>query len=349
MKQTKFFLAVFGAVLLASCSSSDDSPAPLGAYDNGFFVLNEGNATSGSITYINSDLTVSEQDAFTAVNGTAHSIGGYVQSIFFDGDKAYIISNGSNKITVVNRYTLAYIATVDTGLSVPRYGVVYNGKAYVTNLNTFGSTTDDYVAVINLSTLAVEAPIAVNDFADHIIAHNGKIYVANGSFGDGNHVTVIDAATKTIEKSLAVGQSPNSMEMIGDALFVLCGSYTGDSQLYRIDTVDDTIIDSVTFAGSLDNAQNLDIEGNRFYFTVGAKIYSAALNAIAVNDTPLADTQSNSMFIGYGFAVHNGRIYISEAADNFTSDGKIFIYSTSGTFIKEMPVGLGPNGFFFND
>jgi hypothetical protein len=362
MKFNKLFLAaVCSAALFASCSSDDDNGGgePLGAYDNGFFVLNEGNMTSGSVTFVSNDYTTVEQDVFTNVNGTSQSIGGYVQSLFFDGDKAYIISNGSNKITVVNRYTFTYIGTVDTGLAVPRYGVVYNGKAYVTNLNTFGSSTDDYVAVINLATLAVEAPIAVNDYADHIVEHNGKLYVANGSFGSGSHVTVIDAATKTIKTALDMEQSPNSIEVSGDIVYVLCGSFAGESKMVRINTVEDTtttaieedtIESSVVFDGALGNAQNLDVEGNRAFFTVGGKIYRIALNAVAVNDTPIIDTQSESDYIGYGFAVKGGRVFIAEAAEDFVSDGKVFIYSTSGgDVIKEITTGIGPNGFFFND
>jgi hypothetical protein len=357
-----FFLAFCGAAFLTSCSSDDDgeTTTPVGQYDDGVFVLNEGDAVSGTVTFFSSDLAIQENDVFGNVNaGSGQSIGGYVQSMFFDGDNAYIISNGSNKITVVNRYTFEYIGTVSTGLAVPRYGVAYNGKAYVTNLNSFATNTDDYVAVIDLATLTVESPIAINDYADHIVENNGKLYVANGSFGMGTNVTVIDTATNTITGVIDMGQSPNSLEASGDIVYVLCGSMSGDSKMARITTVDDTntagvdeedtIESAVTFDTALDNAQNFDIDGNRAYFTVGAKIYRIALNALAVNDTPIIDTESTSLYIGYGFGVKNGRIYISEAADDFVSNGKVYIYSTSGgNPIATKTVGLGPNGFFFN-
>lgn len=357
MKKSKLFLAVaFGAVLFTSCSSDDDGgSAPLGEYDNGIFVLNEGDGVSGSVTFMTNDLTTVEQDVFFNVNGNAQSIGGYNQSMFFDGDKAYIISGAANKVTVVNRYTFEYIGTVSTGLANPRYGVAYNGKAYVTNLNTFDSSTDDYITVINLSDLSVEAPIPVNDYADHIVEHDGKLFVANGSFGLGTNITVIDAATGAITQVIPAGQSPNSMEVSGNVVFVLCGSLAGDSKMVRIGTTqfvedtDDFVYDSVTFNGALGNAQNLDIENNRAYFTVGAKIYRAALNAVAVNDTPLIDTGSTSPYIGYGFAVKGNRIFIAEAASDFASDGKIFIYPASGgDVLAEKPAGLGPNSFYFN-
>lgn len=364
MKINKLFLSAICIPLLWSCSSDGDggSDEPLGQYDNGVLVLNEGDAVSGSITYISNDLATVEQDVFTNVNGSSQSIGGYTQSIFMDGDKAYIISGWSNKITIVNRYTFAYQGTISTGLANPRYGVVLNGKAYVTNLNTFDTNTDDYVAVINLTTMTTESPIAVNDYADKLVAHNGKLYVANGSFGMGSHVTVIDATTNTILTTLDMGQSPNAIDVKDDTVYVLCGAMTGDSKLVRIATVDDpettdegedeedTIESEVIFDSALVNAQNMDIEGTRFYFTVGAKIYRAALNAVAVNDTPIIDTASTSDYIGYGFAVNNGRIYIAEATEDFTSNGKVYIYSTSGgSAIDTKTVGLGPNSFYFNE
>ncbi|HLA56974.1 MAG TPA: hypothetical protein VK623_12790 [Flavobacterium sp.] len=347
MKINKLFLAALaGGLFFASCDSNDDNEAPLGSYDNGFLVLNEGG--TGEVTYISNDLQTVQQDVFNVVNGDAHDLGTYTQSIFFDGDRAFVISNGSNKITVVNRYTFEYIATIDTGMVVPRYGVAYNGKAYVTNLNTFGSATDDFITVINLATLAVEDPIVVNTYADHIVAEGGNLYVAGGSFGSGDKVTVINAATKTIVTAITVGESPNSMEERNGILYVLCGSFAADSKVVRIDTDDNTIIDDVTFPNTMGNAQNLDIEDGKIYFSVGPKVYKIATNAETVTDTPLFDTESTSGYIGYGFAVNGNKVYISEAADDFSSDGKIFIYSTAGAFIDNITVGLGPNGFYFN-
>ena len=63
------------SLFLASCSSDDDSSSSntsLGQYDNGLFVLNEGNSnpSSASLTFIGDNGNV-EQDAFTNVNPTA--------------------------------------------------------------------------------------------------------------------------------------------------------------------------------------------------------------------------------------------------------------------------------------
>lgn len=347
MKRNKLFLtALLGGLFFMSCDSSDDNEAPLGSYDNGILVLNEGG--TGEVTFISNDLQTVQHNVFDVVNGDANDLGMYTQSIFFDGDRAFVISNGSNKITVVNRYTFEFIATISTGLDVPRYGVAYNGKAYVTNLKGFASGSDDYLAVINLANYTLEAPIAVNTYADRIIEKEGVLYVSGGSFGSGDKVTVINPATKSIVTDIAVGVSPNSFEEDNGILYVLCGSFSDNSKIVKVNMANNTIVGEIAFPESMGNAQNLDIEEGKIYFSVGGKVYKTNTNVSAVTDTPLFDTQSTSGYIGYGFAVNNNRVFISESKDDFISDGKIYIYSTSGQFIDDIPAGLGPNGFYFN-
>ena len=345
MKFSKLFLVtLFGSVLFVSCDDSDgDSDAPLGAYDNGMLVLNEGSPSAGSITFIGNDLTTIQQNVYGAENG-GDGIGGYVQSIFFKDEKAFIIS-GSNKITVVNRYTFKLIDKVETGLAAPRYGVVVNGKAYVTNQATFGSLTDDYVAVINLSTYEVESTIAVNAVAERISEENGKLYITNGTYGNGNSVTVINPATSAIVKTINTGISPVSFEEENGILYVLCSNYNDASKIVKINVSTDAIVGEVAFPATLVNAQNLNIEDGKIYFSVNSNVFSTALNSTSVSATPLFTSTATTL---YGLTVEDNKIYITDAKD-YQSDGKAFIYSTSGTLQKEFTVGLIPNGFYFND
>ena len=126
---------------LASCTNDDNENVSKGNYDNGVFILNEGNGSgNSSVSFLGDDLTTFKQDAYGAEN-PGDFFGRYVQSIFFDGDKAYVIAGGSNVINVVNRYSFKLITKIETGFVNPRYGVVRNGKAYVTNANEYGGTS----------------------------------------------------------------------------------------------------------------------------------------------------------------------------------------------------------------
>src|SRR5690606_21132448 len=146
------------------------------------------------------------------VENTGQGAGSFLQSVFFDDEKAFIISNGSNKITVVDRYTFKYLGSIDTGLAVPRYGVVANGKAFVTNLNTFGSLTDDFVAVIDIDNYEVIQTIPMNALAERILRAGDKIFVGNGNYGSGASLTVIDAGTSEITDVLPTDAGPGAME-----------------------------------------------------------------------------------------------------------------------------------------
>ncbi len=346
MKKSKLFLiALTGSILFVSCDDSgDDNNTPLGAYDNGVLVINEGSGTAGSITYIGDDMLTVQQNVY-GVENPGDGIGGYVQSIFFDGDKAFIISNGSNKITIVNRYTFELIDKIETGLSVPRFGVVENGKAYVTNQVTFASLTDDYVAVIDLSTYEVESTIALNAIGDRIIEENGKLYVTNGTYGEGNSITVINPSTNSIITTIPTGIAPNSFEEENGILYVLCANYFDPSKLVRIKLSTNEVLSEVTFPAALGNAQNLNIEDGKLYFTVNSDVFSTALNATSISETPLFTSDATTL---YGFAIEDNKIFVADAKD-YQSDGKAFIYSTSGALLEEFTVGLIPNGFYFND
>lgn len=349
MKITKLFLmALMSSILFVSCSDDDgivnvDPETPLGNYDNGVLIVNEGNGAAGTVSFVSNDMTTVGQDIFGAVNPSL-GIGGYVQSIFFDGEKAFIVSNGSNKITVVNRYTFALLGTIETGLNVPRYGVVENGKAYVTNLADFTNLTDDFIAVINLNTLQVESTISVNAIAERIVNVDGKLFVANGSYGEGSTVTVINAAFGTIESTIDVGISPNSMEAENGFVYLLCGNYEDDSKLVKINAATAQKVSEITITGLI-NAQNLNIDNSKMYFTVNAGIYSENLTATTIGTVPSFTSTATTL---YGFAVENDRIFVGDAKD-YQSDGEVFIYNAAGTLQKQFAVGLIPNGFYFND
>ncbi len=346
-KLNKFFLMLFASSLfLASCSSDDSSPnVSLGQYDDGVFVVNEGNSTvtTSSITFISNSGAV-EQDVFRNVNPGAAGLGTYLQPMFFDNTRAFIISGSANKITVVNRYTFEFIATISTNLNNPRFGAVANGKAYVTNSAGWETGADDYLTVINLSDYSTSTA-TIGVWSEKIMEENGKIYIANGSYGSGSSVTVFNPASNTVEATIPLGFSPNSFEEENGILYVL-----GSEKLAKINLATNIIIGTpITVAESTSaGAKNLNIEDNKIYYTVDTAVYAMAINATTAPTTPLLTYQSQSENGRmYGFAVNDGKIYIADGGD-FASDGKAYIYSTTGSLLKTITVGVGPNGFYFN-
>ena len=184
MNFKKIYLGLsIAALFFASCTTEDDiQVAPsLGTYDKGVLVVNEGNfgQPNGSISFLSSDFSVFQNDIFATEN-PGESLGDVVQSMSFEGDKAFIVVNNSNVIKVVDRYSFKSIATITEGLNKPRYSVSSNGKLFVTNS---GNKT---VSVYNLGTYALVATITIDRAVERIVAANNKIYVQNGAFGAGN-------------------------------------------------------------------------------------------------------------------------------------------------------------------
>jgi hypothetical protein len=348
MKRTKlFFAALLGSVLFVSCDD-DDTPInlPLGAYQGGFFVLNEGNAAAGSVSFSTYNYSLLKQDIYGAENED-DGLGGYVQSIFFSNEKAYIISSGSNKITIVNRYTFQLIGKIETGFSNPRYGAVYNGKAYVTNLGSFANLTDDYVSVIDLSDDSVEAPIPMGTLAEKIFVANDKLYVLNGSYGDGNSIKVINPETGAVDTTIPLPQSPNSYDIDNGKLYVLTGSSfaaPAPSHIVRINLANNAVENDLTFPAAMIGAQNLNIENGMFYFSLNNKIYDDAITATSIGDAASFTPATMNL---YGMQIINGSLYLTDAKD-YVSDGALLIYTPSGTLLKELATSLIPSSVYFN-
>jgi len=352
MKLHRLLLTVIaGTLLFVSCSDDDAvTPAPSGAYADGVLILNQGGFQAGnaSVSFLSNDMTL-ENNIFAAVNNNM-LLGDTAQDIGLNGDLAYIVLNNSQKIEIVNRYTFVHVGTISQGISNPRYIAFANGKAYVTNWGDGMSTTDDFVAVVDLSSNTVTSTIPVAEGPERIIAQNDKLYVAHyGGFGYGHTVTVINAANNTTA-SVNVGDVPNSLEVANGKLYVLSGGMPGwtgaetAGELHVIDLSTNAVVDSFDFDG---HPSNLDIEGNDIYYTIDSAVYKMGIDAGVVPSTPLFTTTGQGAYGVYSFAVHNGHIYLGDAGD-YNSAGKVYVHMLSGALHESFTVGVIPAGFYFN-
>ncbi len=356
MRKLSIFCSAFilTSLFITSCSSDDDgSPGEeqQGDFENGFFVLNEGNTSpsTASISFISQNGEVT-QDIYTLVNPGAEVTGSYLQSMFFDDTRVFIISGQANKITVVDRYTFEYITTISTDFASPRYGTVVNGKAFVTNYNDFATGDDDFLTVIDLADYST-TQVPLGNWSERITSENGKVYIANGYYGDGNSITVFNPANNSIETviDLDAGNSPNSIEEQDGMLYVLTSNYGVPGKIFRINLSDNQINGELDIAENIPDPKQLQVEDGQLYFTSGTSVYKMALNSSTVPSTPFLTYESESEWGAmYGFNVEDGSIFISDAGD-FTSNSKVYQYSTNGNLTGTLTVGIGPNGVYGNN
>jgi YVTN family beta-propeller protein len=368
-KMNKLFLITLLGISLTSCEPDDkviDQYQPKGNYDSGVLVLNEGGFQVGnsSVSFISFDLNTTQNNIFSGANNGL-LLGDTAQSICFKDDLAYIVLNGSNKIEVVNRYTMIKVATITTGLNNPRYMVIANGKGYVTNWgNAYAVPVEPaFVAVINLSTNVVSSTIPVISDPEKIIQNQGKLYVAHYGFGYNNKVSIIDSSTNAVVGTpITVGEGPKDLQIENNNLWVSCEGLKGDPTSEandlpaRIFKINLTNLSSTNFkyTSNLKHISQFQIYNSNAYYTIGSAIYKFPLNQTATT-LPSASVFTSTIANLYGFSVANNRIYVS-GYDSFNSNGSVLIYSLGeltdspaiGTLLRTTSVGVGPNGFYFN-
>ena len=341
-----FALAI---TVLSSCKKDalDDVSIP-GNYEDGYFITNEGNfgTGNGSISFVDEYGSV-ENDIFSSTN--SFSLGDVVQSMSIINEYAYILVNNSSSIEVASVDSMISVAKIN--VSQPRYmAKVSDSKAYVTDWGING------VQVIDLLTNTISSTIACGTGPEGITVANGFAYVCNvGGWGLDNTVSVINTTTDAVETTLIVGDKPNSVVVdVNGAVWVLTGGFTeydadwnvvSETAGNLVKIVNNTIEETYAFAlGNHPQDLVIDDAGTTLYYSDGS--WSKAVYAFDVNDTALPTTALiNKSF--YGLGVHGGYVYGTDAVD-FTQSGWSYKYTTEGTIIDSVQVGIIPGGYCFN-
>lgn len=346
----KLLYSVLGLTLLFSCSNDDDGTItpqePLGDYENGIIVSAEGGPSS--VSYISNDFSTSENDIYFNVNG--ETLGVYLQSIGFNGDKAYIIQD-SGTITVVNRYTFELITTITTGLTTPRY-IGFNGSnAYVSDWADPFTTTDDYVAVVDLNSYTVTSTIPVSEGPEQVLANNGKVFVSHkGGYGVNNEISVITTSNSTVA-TISVNDVPDEMVLDnqGNLLVLSEGGQswqaTGETlaSLTRINTNDNSVISTIEFATG-NHPSLMSYSNGMAYYILNNEVYGLADAATNLPSSSLFSVEAD---YAYGMSVKDGNLYLADAS--FTAQSTLKVYDvSSGTLSESFSVGIGASKIYFN-
>ncbi len=348
MKQVKLLSILFLTLLLTySCNNDDGVSAPLGDYENGYFITNEGPFSNGSgtLTFVDDDETIT-QNVYKTVNN--EDLGNIVQSMTLYKDKAYIVANNSHKIVVANRYTMKKIEVIEgDDIKNPRYFVAKGNTGYISNWGDASDATDDYIAVIDLNSNAVIKKIPVGQGPEDMLVDGNTIYVnLQGGFSQNDKVEVISTANNTVSSTLTVGDVPNAIVKDSNgAIWVLCGgkpSFSGSETKGKLAKIVNGTVSFLDF-GDTEHPSNLSINGNKLYYNLNGKVYT-----MATTDTTLP-TSEISGFDGfyYSMTAHDGKLYATDAG-NFSSEGTLKVYNLSSNSLeKTIATGIIPGSVIF--
>jgi hypothetical protein len=355
-KNSLLFVALLSIIALSSCEK-DKLPEVHGDYENGVYIVNEGQFGHGnaSVSFLNDDASTVSNTVFNSVN--TQDLGDQAQSIAFTDENAYIVVTGSNKIEVADKNTMEKVVTLASHLSNPRYmQAVDNNIAYVSCWGDTSDDSDDYIAVINTSNNTYDSQIAVPLGPEKMIANDDFLFIAHqGAWGTNNKVTVLDLNARQITDTITVGDRPNSMLINGDYLWVLCSgepAWSGAEtagELYKIDINNNfDIVQTLTF-GASQHPQFLSIDGDNIYYYLkeGAqdgKIYQFDSNTVSA----LPASEYMTYASAYNMEINDGKLYISDAKD-FQQEGEVIIYDiNTKAELSRKTVGIIPGDFGFN-
>ncbi len=352
--KTLFFAAICAcALFLASCS--DDEPT-LNNSLNGFFVVNEGGFgnSNTSLSYFDQDSMTVFNNVFQAANG--RSLGDQTQSMSIFEGEGFIQVQNSGKLEVIDVENFSSVATIEEGISSPRYFVGLNSsKGYVSD---WGDGFSGSVKVIDLNSYSVTKTIETGAGANQMLLVGELLYVANrGGFGTDNTISIIDTNTDEVTNEITVGDNPISLvqDAQGSLWTLAAGAFAFDAEFNLIEEestpsslskITNNEVEfqldfpDITFSNA--NNLNIDPSGNTLYFTYGGEIYQ-----MGVNDTSLPSSGFVTKSL-YGFTINptSGQLIGLEAPD-FNSSGNMIYYDSNGNETATYQVGIGPNGCAF--
>jgi len=278
--------------------------------------------------------------AFAASNPT-YTLGDVVQSISKIDGNYYLVVNDSKKIVVCND-NFVRITTI-SGFISPRYiQYVYNGKAYVSNLQ-LNSTTPNYIHVVDISSNTISKTIRLDGWTEGMQLANGNVYVCNQIK---NYIYVINTQTDALTDSIYIGTT--SAFMVKDEngkLWVSCNSDSTtntSAKLVRINPANDSIEATVSL-NTIDNAISrlcINGTGNTLYYLMN-NVYKMPINATICPATSIIQQGSHN-FYGLCIDPDDETIYISDAVD-YNSHGKLYRYQSSNfNLVGTYMVGVIP-------
>lgn len=322
-------------------------------------IINEGNFTfaNSSLTYYNIEKDSVANYVFSNANGGA-PIGDTGESLALLDGKLYIVVNNSNYIYKADINTFVCDMSQPyqiSGFYSPRYMLpVSYTKAYVSDI----IGTDLWI--INPQTMTHTGAVPMGKSTECMLRVGDELFVTNWSrfYVEGmvnNTVQVVDLVNDTKVADIEVGFEPNCIvkDKNGD-VWVMCEGDVNDpsvpSTLWKIDPS----TKNATLALSLElKALNLAIDptGTYLYFVYGGDwVTGGDVRRVSVDNPSEMDnfviSGADKMFYKIFVDPWDGDIYVTDAK-NYSVEGVVYRYSSTGNLITSFDAGISPGNMLF--
>jgi YVTN family beta-propeller protein len=356
MKHLLLSLFVGMTLFFAGCEDENNIVLDVTSM-SGYYVVNEGSwgNSNASVGFMTADGTY-YSDLFHGTNN--RFLGDVLQSMCIYNNKAYMVLNGSNKVETMTANTFEELGTIE-GFYSPRYVVVANNKAYVSQWGDF-TNEGAAVKVIDLSARKVVKSIETGSGSERMLVLGSKILVANsGGYGSNNTISVIDTNTDAVTKTITLADDcPKGFTVDKNgAVWVICYGaivYNADysiasqtrSALVKLDATTLEPVATIALSSTMHHDQiGINPAGDLIYFGAGYSadgIYAVAIDANQAPTTPFI----SGYFYGFSVNATNGEI-VGLQAPSFSAPGSMVRYNPQGTVISTTAVGIGPSSAIY--
>lgn len=355
IKNFMLFVAI-AATVLTSCTT-DDEPTPEKNYSNVAYIVNYGTFGSG-----NGEISIYDTDSATITNSAYYNSNSVdftsnIQSIAIHNNIAYFMSNGGDKIDIVDAKTLKTLGNpISNDIIVPRYFIAEGNTAYISCWGEDASIEwktlpNSYIAKVDLTTKEVTR-IALPGGPEDVTIIDNKLYAALTTT---KKIAVIDLLTNDISyiNTLAI---PYHL-IVDDAGYLWASMVstwsvpvgTDSVGVTKIDPSTNTVVANVNYSGIGHNGY-IEYSNDNLYI-MGSEAWPKTGSNIAIVNTSTERLEDDSFISGeqfYGFGVNttNNDIYVL-IAPSAIDNGLLKVYDSAGALIDKKETGISPQHVIF--
>ncbi len=331
--------------VLFSCTETEPEQ-PLGEYDQGILIMNEGSFGSNDGDVYHLDPTTEELKPNIFEDANLRPFAGLLEDIVFEDGRIYLVAN-TGKVEIVDPGDFTSIGSVTSDLDISRSLTVNSGKLFISDYGPYDSdfnTPESYIAVVGDELGgSVTTKIPVSRKPEDLISVGKFVLVAGSEEGQ---VEVIDAETEEITETITVEGSP-AVFFEADGQIFLYSVAAEQVIFYSIRPTDFSIASTDRFP--IENATGKIAFGNNeimyLLTSSGFPDYEDAIARVSLSNTTLEPNwYSGSGFYGIGFDQQRGEVYVANS-NAFQGNGTITVLDESGDEIRSFDVGRGPSGF----
>lgn len=329
-----------------ACSDSGEEK-PLGKYDNGILIMNEGNfgTNDGEIYHLNPNTQELLPNIFETEN--LRPFAGLLEDMVLESDRLYLVAN-TGKIEIVNPADFKSLGAVSAELDQPRSLAVNGSKLYISDYGPYDAsygTPDSYVAVVNgLDGGVVSTKIEVSNKPEDLFSHGNYIIVAGS---EENKIEIIDATQEAVVTTLDLEASPHQFYAEDGILWVY--AVAADEVIFYTVNLSSLTLGNTYNVPVANATSRIAFDGDDEMYVLtssGWPDYNDSVVNIDIEGSSATATElmTGSGFYGIGFDPQLNQIYVANS-NGFQGNGTVTVLSDTGSEIRSFEVGRGPSGF----